>query len=58
MQEETLISLACMGAGCSGVVYDIQGGYGIISSLNRLGSPPERERITPGLHRYPLRGRL
>jgi hypothetical protein len=37
MQEETLINLACMGIGCNGVVYDIQGGYGIINSLKSLG---------------------
>jgi hypothetical protein len=37
MQEEALISLACMDAGCSGVVYDIQGGYGIIKNMKPIG---------------------
>jgi len=45
MQEEALISLACMDAGCSGVVYDIQGGYGIMSTLKSLGITPGK-RIT------------
>jgi ferrous iron transport protein A len=49
MQDEALISLACMDAGCSGVVYDIQGGYGIISNLKSLGITPGKRitRITP-----------
>ena len=49
MQEETLISLACMDAGCSGVMYDIQGGYGIMSTLASLGITPGKRitRITP-----------
>lgn len=48
-QETTLNSLACMGAGCSGVVCDIQGGYGIMSSLKSLGIIPGKKitRLTP-----------
>ena len=54
MQDEALISLACMDAGCSGVVYDVQGGYGIISTLKSLGiiSGKRIVRITP----VPIRG--
>ena len=49
MQDEALISLACMDAGCSGVVYAIQGEYGIISNLKSLGITPGKRitRITP-----------
>jgi ferrous iron transport protein A len=49
MQDEALISLACMDAGCSGAVDDIQGGYGIMSSLKSLGIIPGKRitRITP-----------
>jgi len=49
MQEEALISLACMDAGCSGAVYDIQGGYGIKSDLKSLGITHGKRiaRITP-----------
>jgi ferrous iron transport protein A len=49
MQDEALISLACMEAGCSGVVYDIQRGYGIMSTLKSLGITPGKRitRITP-----------
>jgi ferrous iron transport protein A len=49
MQDEALISLACMEAGYSGVVYDIQGGYGLMSSLKLLGITPGKgiTRITP-----------
>jgi ferrous iron transport protein A len=49
MQDEALISLACMDAGCSGVMYDIQGGYGIMSTLKSLGITPGKRitRVTP-----------
>jgi ferrous iron transport protein A len=49
MKEDTLISLACMDAGRSGVVYSIQGGYGITSSIKSLGITPGKRitRITP-----------
>jgi ferrous iron transport protein A len=49
MQEETLISLACMDDGYSGVVYDIQGGYGIMGTLKSLGITPGKRitKITP-----------
>ena len=56
MQEEVLISLACMDTGCSGVVYDIQGGYGIMSTLKSLGITPGKRitRITPLLIEGPI----
>lgn len=49
MNDKALISLACMGAGWSGVVHDIQGGYGIMSTLKSLGIIPGKRitRITP-----------
>jgi ferrous iron transport protein A len=49
MEEKTMISLACIEARCSGVVYDIQGGYGITSSLRSLGITPGKKitRIIP-----------
>jgi len=49
MQEEVLISLACMDTGCRVVVYDIQGGYGIMNTLKSLGITPGKRitRITP-----------
>jgi ferrous iron transport protein A len=56
MQDEALISLTCMDAGCSGVVYDIQGGYGIMSTLKSLGITPGKRitRITPILIQGPI----
>ena len=38
-----------MEGGCSGVVYDIQGGYGIMGTLKSLGIIPGKRitRITP-----------
>lgn len=49
MQEKSLISLACMEAGCGGVVNDIRGGYGLSSCLKSLGITPGKRitRITP-----------
>ncbi|MEN6321145.1 MAG: FeoA family protein [Syntrophaceae bacterium] len=49
MQDEALISLACMEAGFSGVVNDIRGGYGLLSCLKSLGITPGKRitRITP-----------
>jgi Fe2+ transport system protein FeoA len=46
MQEKDLISLACMEAGCCGVVHDIQGGYGITKNLKSIGITPGK-KITP-----------
>jgi ferrous iron transport protein A len=45
MQDEALISLTCMEAGYSGVVYDIQGGHGLSGCLKSLGIIPGK-RIT------------
>lgn len=49
MQEKDLISLACMEAGCCGVVHDIQGGYGITKNLKSIGITPGKKitRLTP-----------
>jgi Fe2+ transport system protein FeoA len=49
MQDEALISLACMDAGCSGVVSDIQGGFGLSSCVKAIGISLGKRitRITP-----------
>jgi ferrous iron transport protein A len=54
--DETLISLACMEAGCSGVVDHAQGGYGLHSCLNALGITPGKKitRISPILIKGPI----
>lgn len=56
MQKDALISLACMGAGCSGVVDHAQGGYGLHSCLNALGITPGKKitRISPVLIKGPI----
>lgn len=49
MQDKALISVASVEAGCGSVVYDVQGGQGIMSSLKSLGITPGKRivRITP-----------